>query len=167
MNILKKTIWVISRILGVLLRFGGFMALMLTSAWLLSPLGVVNSKNLDLSQFSNRPNDIMMNIFQAEMFSGYLFAVTIALTLFLMYLFWQLHEVAVHKAQEINSTQIQLVFALSLCGLFLHKAWWVFAVIIAFANWKHIGSSISAVISNGLSQQNKLESDITNTTEKE
>jgi hypothetical protein len=168
MNILKKTIWVISRILGVLLRFGGFMALMLSSAWLLAPLGVINSKDIDLAQFSNRPNDLLMNIFQAEMFSGYLFAVTIALTLFLMYLFWQLHEVAVHKAQEKNSTQIQLVFALSLCGLFLHKAWWVFAIIIAFANWKHISTSLSNIISNGITQlQSNVTADPRDVTEKE
>jgi len=73
------------------------------------------------------------------------------LLLFLLYLLWEVHELAVHKAQQQNSAHIQLVFALSLCGLFLHKAWWVCAIIIAFANWKHIGISISNVIRNSFS----------------
>ncbi|MGL1958284.1 MAG: magnesium transporter [Colwellia sp.] len=127
------------------------MSVMLCGAYILSPMGKINSKDIDLSTFTNTPNDTMMILFNSEYFSGYLFAVTIALLVFVVYLLWELHEVALHKAQERKSAHIQLVFALSLCGLFLHKAWWVLAIIIAFANWKHIGASISSVISKGFS----------------
>ena len=158
MAVIKKLFWILGRILGVLIRFVLFMAVMLTGAWLLAPFGTINSKDIDLSQFNNHPNEMMMNFFQTEMFSGYLFAVTIAFVLFAIYLFWQLHEVAVHKAQERRSTQIQLVFALSLCGLFLHKGWWVIAIIIAFANWSHIAESMSGIIRNALNKTSECRS---------
>ncbi|NMP15341.1 magnesium transporter [Thalassotalea sp. Y01] len=151
MKLLKKIASVIFIIGKVLVKFLMFIAVMLVGAYFLAPLGKINSKDIDMSLFSNTPNDAMMMFFQHEMFSGYLFAVTIAFILFVAYLFWQIHEVAVHKAQEQKSTQIQLVFALSLCGLFLHKAWWVVAIIIAFANWSHITDSIARIIRNGLS----------------
>ncbi|MBR9728557.1 magnesium transporter [Shewanella intestini] len=134
----------------VLFKFSAFMGAMLLGAYLLAPLGEINSKDIDMSQFSNTPNDTMMMFFNNEFFSGYLFTVTIALVAFVLYLLWQVHEVAVHKAQQRKSVHIQLVFALSLCGLLLHKAWWVLAIIIAFANWAQIGQAISRVIGNGL-----------------
>ncbi len=43
------------------------------------------------------------------------------------------------------------MFALSLCGLFLHKAWWVLAIIVAFTNWRQIGLAMSNVIRRGYS----------------
>ncbi|WP_227006720.1 magnesium transporter [Shewanella donghaensis] len=149
MNVIKSIMRVIFTIFKVLLKFISFMAVMLGGAYILAPMGTINSKDIDLSLFTNTPNETMMVIFNSEYFSGYLFAVTIALALFVAYLLWELHEVAVHKAQEKKSSHIQLVFALSLCGLFLHKAWWVLAIIIAFANWEHIGASISSVIRDG------------------
>ncbi|MGR5119139.1 magnesium transporter [Vibrio astriarenae] len=151
MNILKRVVAVLLTILTVLLKFSAFMALMLCGAYLLAPMGEINSKHIDMSLFTNTPNDTMMMIFNSEYFSGYLFSVTIALVLFVVYLLWQLHEVAVHKAEENKSAHIQLVFALSLCGLFLHKAWWVLAIIIAFANWEQVGASISKIIRNSRS----------------
>lgn len=150
MNIIKSIFRVIWIICKVLFKFSCFMSLMLCGAYLLAPLGKINSKGIDLSTFTNTPNDTMMVVFNSEYFSGYLFAVTLAVVIFVVYLLWELHEVAVHKAQEKNSTHIQLVFALSLCGLFIHKAWWVLAIIIAFANWKHIGASLTDIIKNGL-----------------
>lgn len=155
MKIFKKVVDVIFTIFKVLLKFLAFMSVMLGGAYLLAPMGKINSKDIDLTTFTNTPNETMMIIFNSEYFSGYLFAVTIALVLFIVYLFWELHEVAVHKAQEKKSAHIQLVFALSLCGLFLHKAWWVLAIIIAFTNWRHVGTSISSVIQNGFSRNNK------------
>ena len=152
MNIIKSIMNIIVTILKVLLKFISFMAVMFGGAYILAPMGAINSKNIDISTFTNAPNDTMMVIFNSEYFSGYLFSITIALVLFAVYLLWDLHEVAVHKAQEKKSSHIQLVFALSLCGLFLHKAWWVLAIIIAFANWEHIGASISGVIRDGFKQ---------------
>ncbi|MDR9826234.1 magnesium transporter [Vibrio sp. FNV 38] len=148
MNLFKSVVSVYITVMTVLLKFSGFMAIMLCGAYLLAPIGEINSKQIDMSLFSNAPNETMMVIFNSEYFSGYLFSVTIALVLFVVYLLWQLHEVAVHKAEENKSAHIQLVFALSLCGLFLHKAWWVLAIIIAFANWEHVGASISKIIHN-------------------
>ena len=151
MNVLKSIVRVIWAIILVFVKFFSFMAVMLGGAYVLAPMGTVNSKDIDMSMFTNTPNAMMMTIFNSEYFSGYLFAVTIALAIFVVYLLWEIHEVAVHKAKEKKSTHVQLVFALSLCGLMVHKAWWVLAIIIAFANWQHIGSSLSLVIRNGMS----------------
>ncbi|MGR2704420.1 magnesium transporter [Vibrio campbellii] len=151
MNVLKSIVRVIWAIILVFIKFFAFMAVMLGGAYVLAPMGMVNSKDIDMSMFTNTPNPTMMTILNSEYFSGYLFAVTIALALFVAYLLWEIHEIAVHKAKEKKSTHVQLVFALSLCGLLLHKAWWVLAIIIAFANWQHIGSSLSQVIRDGIS----------------
>lgn len=150
MNIIKKTLTVISTILMILIKFVLFMVVMLGGAYLLAPIGSINSKDIEMSLFTNTPNETMMLLLNSEYFSGYLFAVTITFVCFVCYLFWQLHEIAVHKEQNNKSIHIQLVSALSLCGLFIHKAWWVFAVIIAFANWKYISASLSQIIRNGL-----------------
>lgn len=149
MSFIQKLARIITTIIMVLIKFVLFMIVMLGGAYLLAPMGLINSKDIDMTLFTNTPNSTMMTIFNSEFFSGYLFTVTITFAVFVSYLLWQLHEVAVHKAQEKKSTHIQLVFALSLCGLFIHKAWWVLAIIIAFANWQHIGHSISVVIKNG------------------
>lgn len=148
MNVIKTILSKISTILLVLFKFVSFMALMLCGAYMLAPMGVINSKDINMSLFTNTPNETMMVIFNSEYFSGYLFTITIAVVLFVLYLLWTVHEVAVHRAEEKRSSHIQLVFALSLCGLFLHKAWWVIAIIIAFANWAHIGDSLSNIIRN-------------------
>lgn len=162
MNVIKSIMCVVFTIFKVLLKFTTFMVVMLGGAYVLAPMGTINSKDIDLSIYTNTPNDTMMVIFNSEYFSGYLFSVTIALALFVIYLLWELHEVAVHKAQEKKSSHIQLVFALSLCGLFLHKAWWVLAIIIAFANWGHIGASMSHVIRNSFKSVKAANSDAVN-----
>lgn len=158
MNILKTVLSKIGTILLVLFKFMSFMALMLCGAYLLAPMGVINSKDIDMSLFTNTPNETMMLIFNSEYFSGYLFSVTIALVAFVLYLLWTVHEVAVHRAEEKRSSHVQLVFALSLCGLFIHKAWWVLAIIIAFANWAHIGESLSGVLRNSRNKLDELKS---------
>jgi hypothetical protein len=150
MEILRKTFRTLSIILMILTKFIGFMVVMLFGAYLLAPIGNINSKDIEMSLFTNTPNETMMLLLNSEYFSGYLFAVTITFVCFVCYLFWQLHEIAVHKEQNNKSIHIQLVSALSLCGLFIHKAWWVVAVIIAFANWKYISASLSQIIRNGL-----------------
>ncbi|MGS0724808.1 magnesium transporter [Shewanella sp. 0m-11] len=156
MNVIKTILSKIATILLVLTKFLSFMALMLCGAYLLAPMGVINSKDIDMSLFTNTPNDTMMVIFNSEYFSGYLFSVTIALVVFILYLLWSLHEVAVHRAEKKHSSHVQLVFALSLCGLFIHKAWWVLAIIIAFANWSQIGEALSSVIRNSRNKSNEL-----------
>lgn len=150
MNVIKHILRIIFTIFKVLFKFSCFMAVMLGGAYVLAPMGNINSKDVDLSTFTNTPNDMMMVIFNSEYFSGYLFSVTIAAVLFIGYLLWELHEVALHKAEAMQSAHVQLVFALSMCGLFINKTWWVLAIIIAFANWKQISESISNIIHNGL-----------------
>jgi len=150
MNFIKIIFQKIWAVVMVLLKFCLFMAVMFAGAWALAPLGTIHSKDIDMSQFNNHPNEMMMNFFQMEYFSGYLFSVTIAVVLAGVYGMWQLHELGVHKAKEHKSAHVQIVFALSLCGLFISKTFWVIALVIALANWKHIGQSLSDVIRRGV-----------------
>ncbi|WP_210447545.1 magnesium transporter [Vibrio crassostreae] len=150
MKFLKIVLQKVGAVAMVLIKFCLFMALMLAGAWALAPMGKIHSKDIDLSQFNNHPNEMMMNFFQTEFFSGYLFSVTLAVVLAAIYGMWQVHELGVHKAKEHKSAHVQIVFALSLCGLFISKTFWVIALVIALANWKHIGQSISDVIRRGI-----------------
>lgn len=150
MKFLKIVLQKVGAVAMVLIKFCLFMALMLAGAWALAPMGKIHSKDIDLSQFNNHPNEMMMNFFQTEFFSGYLFSVTLAVVLAAIYGMWQIHELGVHKAKEHKSAHVQIVFALSLCGLFISKTFWVIALVIALANWKHIGQSISDVIRRGI-----------------
>ncbi|MFA0552950.1 magnesium transporter [Vibrio lentus] len=150
MNFIKIIFQKIWAVVMVLIKFCLFMAVMFAGAWALAPLGTIHSKDIDMSQFNNHPNEMMMNFFQMEYFSGYLFSVTIAVVLAGIYGMWQLHELGVHKAKEHKSAHVQIVFALSLCGLFISKTFWVIALVIALANWKHIGQSLSDVIRRGV-----------------
>ncbi|WP_213864629.1 magnesium transporter [Vibrio crassostreae] len=150
MKFLKIVLQKVGAVAMVLIKFCIFMALMLAGAWALAPMGKIHSKDIDLSQFNNHPNEMMMNFFQTEFFSGYLFSVTLAVVLAAIYGMWQVHELGVHKAKEHKSAHVQIVFALSLCGLFISKTFWVIALVIALANWKHIGQSISDVIRRGI-----------------
>ena len=150
MKFLKIVLQKVGAVAMVLIKFCLFMSLMLAGAWALAPMGKIHSKDIDLSQFNNHPNEMMMNFFQTEFFSGYLFSVTLAVVLAAIYGMWQVHELGVHKAKEHKSAHVQIVFALSLCGLFISKTFWVIALVIALANWKHIGQSISDVIRRGI-----------------
>ncbi|MFC0174670.1 magnesium transporter [Vibrio comitans] len=116
----------------------------------LSKLGSIHGKDLPAEYFVDGYPTIL-KLLDSEVFMGFVFFVTIAILVYLAYLFWQLHEIAVHKASEMSSAHTQIVFALSLCGLFINKVWWVLAIIIAFARWDVIGESISKIIRNGIS----------------
>ncbi|MDN3715033.1 magnesium transporter [Vibrio breoganii] len=116
----------------------------------LSKLGSIHGKDLPAEYFVDGYPTIL-KLLDSEVFMGFVFFVTIAILVYLVYLFWQLHEIAVHKASEMSSAHTQIVFALSLCGLFINKVWWVLAIIIAFARWDVIGESISRIIRNGIS----------------
>lgn len=88
---------------------------------------------------------------------GFIFFVTVAILIYVVYLMWQLHEVAVHQAAKMSSAHTQIVFALSLCGLFIDKAWWVLAIIIAFARWDVLATEISNIIRNGRQPAKNIE----------
>ncbi|MGF1721983.1 magnesium transporter [Vibrio kyushuensis] len=114
----------------------------------LSKLGTIHGKDLPEEYFSNGFPTIL-KLLDSEIFMGFVFFVTVAIIVYVIYLFWQLHEVAVHKAAEMSSAHTQIVFALSLCGLFIDKAWWVLAIIIAFARWDVLARELSNIIRNG------------------
>lgn len=120
-------------------------------SYFFSLLSNVNGKEVSEDYYSNGVPNII-GLLDSELFMGIIFMVTLAVVIYVLYLLWQLHEIAVHRSEKIKSHQANLVFALSLCGLFLHKGWWVLAIIIAFTNWQAIGYSLSEIIRNGNSQ---------------
>lgn len=142
------------------LKKGGKIALgsafFLLLCQLFALLSNVNGKHIPESYFSNGlPNIIAL--FDSEFFMGFIFMVTLSVVVYVIYLLWQLHEIAVHKSEKVKSHQANVVFALSLCGLFLHKAWWVLAIIIAFTNWQAISTELSRIIRNGRRSENEQE----------
>jgi len=125
----------------------GFVAF-ITLSWMISGLTTIHSKNIPEAYFSNGYPTII-GLLDSEFFMGIISVVTLSVIIYVLWLLWELHEVAVHKAQAVASQQIELVFALSLCGLFIHKAWWVLALIIAFTRWDIISQKLSEIIANG------------------
>ncbi|WP_374939813.1 magnesium transporter [Vibrio sp. T187] len=122
----------------------------------LSKLGTIHGKSLPEDYFSNGYPSILA-LLDSEVFMGFVFFVTVAILIYVAYLFWQLHEVAVHRAAEMSSAHTQIVFALSLCGLFIDKAWWVLAIIIAFARWDVLAQELSNIIRNGRAPAKRVE----------
>ncbi|MFB2862265.1 hypothetical protein [Aeromonas sp. MdU4] len=104
---------------------------------------------VEAAQFSH-PLPAIMPLLDSELFMGVITVVTLYVVLYLVYLLWRLHEIAVHRAKLSESVHITLVFALSLCGLFIDKTWWVLAVIIAFARWDVLAERMSQIIGHGI-----------------
>lgn len=125
------------------------LATVLLMSLMFAQLGAIHSSHLPDDYFPQGVPNIL-GLLDSSLFMGFIVVVTIAVAVYVLYLFWQLHEVAVHRAKAMASVHTQLVFALSLCGLFLHKAWWVLAIVIAFARWDVIGNSLSRIINNGI-----------------
>lgn len=118
-------------------------------SWLLSSLATVHPLPDDPGYYPEGVPSIM-GLLNSSLFMGFIFVVTLGVVAYVLYLFWCLHEVAVHRAKALESVNTQLVFALSLCGLFIDKAWWVLAIIIAFARWDVVAKRISAIIGDGI-----------------
>ncbi|EGU52091.1 Mg2+ and Co2+ transporter [Vibrio nigripulchritudo ATCC 27043] len=114
-----------------------------------SKFGTIHGTELPESYFSDGYPSILV-LLDSEFFMGLIFFVTLSIVIYVIYLLWQLHEVAVHKAKEMSSAHTQIVFALSLCGLFIDKAWWVLAIIIAFTRWDIVSDALSGIIRKGL-----------------
>tara|TARA_Y100001956_G_scaffold82158_1_gene101976 strand:- start:2129 stop:2635 length:507 start_codon:yes stop_codon:yes gene_type:complete len=131
-------------------------AILLGASVLLSKLGTVHGKDLPETYFSNGYPAIL-TLLDSELFMGFIFFVTVAILVYVVYLMWQLHEVAVHRAAKMSSAHTQIVFALSLCGLFIDKTWWVMAIIIAFARWDVLAAEISNIIRNGRQPVQRIE----------
>ncbi len=95
-------------IVGSFLLFSYFFAL----------LSTVHGKSLPESYFSDGVPSIL-GLLNSELFMGIIFVITLSIIGYVLYLLWQLHEVAVHRSQYMRSAHANLVFALSLCGLFI------------------------------------------------
>ena len=130
------------------LKFASYFAVFIGLSFSFSALSEIHGKEITEDYFVNGYPTIL-GLLNSEIFMGLIFTVTLSVFVYVAWLLWELHEVAVHKAQAIASHQIQLVFALSLCGLFIHKAWWVMAIIIAFTRWDIIAEKLSLIIKNG------------------
>ncbi|MFM2586730.1 magnesium transporter [Vibrio sp. TBV020] len=135
-------------LLSYLLKCVFALIVLITTSVLLSKLGTIHGKELPESYFSNGYPTIL-TLLDSEVFMGFIFFVTVAIMVYVVYLMWQLHEVAVHRAAKMSSAHTQIVFALSLCGLFIDKTWWVLAIIIAFARWDVLAQEVSNIIRNG------------------
>ncbi|MGZ9897035.1 magnesium transporter [Shewanella gaetbuli] len=136
--------WTVSLIKG-----GAIFSTFILLSQFFKLLSTINGTNIPAGYYSE-PMPTILGLLDSEFFMGVIFVITLTVLAYVLYLLWQLHEIAVHKSEKINSHQANLVFALSLCGLFLHKAWWVLAVIIAFTNWHAISNALSKVIHNGI-----------------
>jgi hypothetical protein len=120
----------------------------------LSFLGEIHGKDIPEDYFYGSYPTIL-GLLNSEIFMSFIFCVTVTLFVYVGYLLWELHEVAVHKEEAKSSGQLQLVFALSLCGLFINKAWWVLAIIIAFTRWNVIADNLSNIIRKGMKGDEK------------
>lgn len=136
-------------ILSYIIKAIVFFSLLIIISKAFSYLGVIHGKELPESYFSGGYPSIL-TLLNSELFMGLIFFVTLSVFAYIAYLLWQLHEVAVHKAESDSSSQLQLVFALSLSGLFIHKAWWVLAIIVAFTSWDKISEGLSNIIHSGM-----------------
>nr|WP_047049596.1 magnesium transporter [Vibrio mexicanus] len=145
----NRIVRIINNTLSFVIRWAIYMGTLVGASILLSKLGTIHGKDLPEDYFSNGYPTIL-KLLDSEVFMGFVFFVTIAIVVYVLYLLWQLHEVAVHKAQAMSSAHTQIVFALSLCGLFINKAWWVLAIIIAFTRWDVVSESISNIIRKGV-----------------
>lgn len=124
------------------------LAVLIGSSIGLSKLGTIHGKTLPENYFIDGYPTIL-KLLDSEVFMGFVFFVTVAIIAYVLYLLWELHEIAVHKSAKMSSAHTQIVFALSLCGLFIDKTWWVLAIIIAFARWDILAEGISSIIRNG------------------
>ncbi|PKF63145.1 magnesium transporter [Psychromonas sp. psych-6C06] len=131
-----------------------YFAVFIGISVIISKLATIHGKQIPAEYFINGYPSIL-GLLDSELFMGIIFVITLTIVVYVIWLLWGLHEVAVHKAQAMASQQIQLVFALSLCGLFIHKAWWVLAVIIAFTRWDLLAHKISEIIANGRTGEKK------------
>ena len=148
----RKFALITKKVILFLLKATVFFTLVLGLSYGLSLLGEIHGQALPADYF-NGGYPMILGMLNSELFMGLIFLITLAIIVYLLYLLWQLHEVAIHKAEANASPQIQLVFALSLCGLFIDNTWWVLAIIITFTSWEHIGEHVSKVISGSTKPQ--------------
>ncbi len=122
-------------------------------------LSIINNKDLPEDYFSSVPS--ILPILNAEWFMGLVFVSTVAGLTGAIYLLWRVHEIPVHRAKREDQLLGKVIFGLALCGLFLHKVWWVVAIILAFTPWEEIGKQLSRVFGNvgGAVQETGVDTD--------
>ncbi|UPW17170.1 magnesium transporter [Agarivorans sp. TSD2052] len=152
----EKSAWSVKATLSYISKLVIALCVLVGSSLLLSKLATIHGKQLPESYFSQGYPSIL-KLLDSEIFMGFVFFVTVAILVYLAYLFWCLHEVAVHKAAKMSSAHTQIIFALSLCGLFIDKTWWVLAIIIAFARWDVLARELSNIIRNGRAMTKRVE----------
>lgn len=133
-----------------------FASLLLFLSFIFSKLGRVHGTNLPEEHFINGYPSIIQLI-DSQLFLGAIACATIMISIYVLSLFWKLHEIAVHKAQSMASAHTQIIFALSLCGLFIDKLWWVLAIIVAFTRWDLVSRSLSQIIRRGINPSQELQ----------
>lgn len=138
----------IKKLLFKFIKLVIYISLFFSSIYFFSLLSKINGKELDEEYYSEGMPTVLP-LLNTELFMGLVFVVTVAIALYVLHLLWQLHEVAVHKADHMKSAHANLVFILTMCGLFIDKTWWVLALIIAFTRWDLVGKAISSIIYNG------------------
>ncbi|NRB42293.1 MAG: hypothetical protein HRU20_28125 [Pseudomonadales bacterium] len=87
---------------------------------------------------------------------GLLFMVTLSIIGIFIKILWHIHEIPVHKSQHDKHIMASVIFALSLSGLLIDKAWWVLAIFIAFTPWDLIGKYLSKIIHVGTHTEGKI-----------
>ncbi len=143
-------------ILTWLVKAVAVVSSLLGSALFFSTLSNIHGKEMPDSEFING-NPTIINLLNSELFMGLIFVITLSIFSYVFYLLWQLHEVAVHESEQKKSAHTNVVFALSLCGLFINKVWWVLAIIIAFTRWDVVSKSLSAIINKGVNGSKSTE----------
>ncbi len=142
---LKKITSIVKR----LITWAIYIALFVGAIRFFAMLSNIHGKAYPESHFTNGYPSII-GLLNSELFMSVIFIVTLSIFAYVAKLLWQLHEVAVHRSLHNNSAHTTLVFALSLCGLFINKGYWVAAIVIAFTRWDVVGNALSDVIGRGV-----------------
>jgi small-conductance mechanosensitive channel len=74
------------------------LAAVIGISYLLSLMGAIHGKELDASHFSGG-TPVILTLLDSEFFMGLIFLITTSVFVYVLYLFWELHEVAVHKSE--------------------------------------------------------------------
>ncbi|CAH7328041.1 Magnesium transporter [Vibrio chagasii] len=102
----------------------------------------INGKDIPEEYFYSGGYPVPIALMDAEWFIGFASVLTLLMVVYLLKLAWELHEIAVHKAEKTMAAHVTLVSALTMLGLFIDNTWWILAIIIAFTNWSALGESI-------------------------
>lgn len=127
-----------------------FLALTLALVYLFME-GVVIHPGNPYVQAEDIPT--IIPLLDSKLFMAAISVFSLYLLIYLIKSLWTIHHLAVKKATAMQSANVNLVIALSLCGIFIDKTWWVFAIILAFGRWDILAQTISRAISSGVNDE--------------